>query len=181
MRPNFRLLYFPYSHKSILTFHHELFPLRKKVHNTAQKWYNKNMKNALIKTFNSFKQFIPIILGILLLLSLALTAIPKSFYTMIFTGNKIIDPLVGALLGSISGGNPITSYVLGGEFLNINVSLLAVTAFILAWVTVGIIQLPAEILMLGKKFAITRNVISFFMAMIIAILTVLTLAVICVI
>ncbi len=128
------------------------------------------MKDAFLKTLNSFKQFFPIILGVIFLLGFVISAIPQTFYTTVFSGNRFTDPLLGALIGSISGGNPITSYILGDEFLKQGVSLLAVTAFILAWVTVGVIQLPAESLMLGKKFAIIRNTISFFMAITIAVL-----------
>ncbi|MEA3463911.1 MAG: hypothetical protein U9R14_02460 [Patescibacteria group bacterium] len=138
----------------------------------------KIVKNALIKTLNSFKQTFPVIVGVLLLLSMTIAVIPKTFYSAIFSGNKLTDPLLGALLGSISGGNPIISYVLGGELLNQGVSLIAVTAFILAWVTVGVIQLPAESLMLGKRFSIARNIVSFFTAIIIAVLTVVTLLII---
>lgn len=137
-----------------------------------------NMKNAFVKTFNSFKQTFPIIIGVLLLLSIVIAVIPKTFYSAVFSGNKFLDPLLGAILGSISAGNPITSYVLGGELLNYGVSLLAVTAFLLTWITVGVIQLPAESLMLGKRFAIARNVISFLTAIIIAVLTVVTLSII---
>ncbi len=53
---------------------------------------------------------------------------------------------------------------------------MAVTAFILAWVSVGIVQLPMESALFGKKFAITRNIVSFVTAMIIAALTALTLS-----
>jgi len=55
------------------------------------------------------------------------------------------------------------------------VNMTAITAFIISWVTVGIVQLPAESLMLGKKFAFTRNIVSFITAIIIAILTVFTI------
>ena len=136
------------------------------------------IKEAIAKTLNNFKQTIPIIFGVLLLVSIAIVAIPETFYASVFTGNKFIDPLLGALLGSVSAGNPITSYILAGEFLEQGVSMLAVTAFILAWVTVGLIQLPAESLMLGKKFAITRNIVSFVTAIVVAILTVITFSLI---
>jgi hypothetical protein len=53
--------------------------------------------------------------------------------------------------------------------------MVAMTAFIVSWVTVGLVQLPAESLMLGRKFAFTRNIVSFITAIIIAILTVFTL------
>lgn len=134
------------------------------------------LKEAFLKTLNGFWQFLPIIFGVIMLVSLSIVAIPKTFYTDIFTGNKIMDPLFGAIFGSIASGNPITSYIIGGELLKQGVSLIAITAFILAWVSVGIIQLPAESLMLGRKFAITRNVVSFLTALVVAILTIFTLS-----
>lgn len=116
-----------------------------------------------------------VLLSVILLISFIINAIPKDFYSRIFTQNKIIDSFIGALIGSISAGNPINSYVIGGELMNQGVGLIAITAFILSWVTVGVIQLPAESLMLGKKYALYRNGISFISAIIISILTVLLL------
>lgn len=118
---------------------------------------------------------LPIILGVLILVSLANVLVPKNFYTTLFRGNLFLDPFIGSLLGSILAGNPITSYIISGELLKQGISLIAVTAFIVSWVTVGVIQLPAEIMLLGKKFAITRNVTAFFLAIIVAIITVLIL------
>ena len=132
-------------------------------------------KNALNQTYNNIKQSMPILLGVILLIAMITTAIPTEYYKKIFSGNFIFDSLIGAAIGSIAAGNPITSYVIGGELLAEGISLIAVTAFILTWVTVGMVQLPAEILMLGKRFAITRNILAFISAIIIAILTVLTL------
>ncbi|MCK4795333.1 MAG: permease [Desulfobacteraceae bacterium] len=132
-------------------------------------------KQVFLKTVQSFKRSLPILLGVLMLLSLASTLVPKNLYGKIFTGNQIIDPLIGALVGSIAGGNPVTSYIIGGELRFQDISMLAITAFIVAWVTVGVIQLPAEALMLGKRFAIIRNVTSFVTALIISIIIVLTL------
>ena len=67
----------------------------------------------------------------------------------------------------------MTSYIIGGELLKNGVSLVAVMAFIVSWVTVGTVQLPAESLMLGRKFALLRNGISLIMAIAISVLTVL--------
>ena len=79
-----------------------------------------------------------------------------------------VDSLIGAGIGSILAGNPVTSYIIGGELLTQGVSLAAVTAFLVAWVTVGLVQLPAESILLGKRFAITRNITSFVFAIIAA-------------
>jgi len=135
------------------------------------------LKKAAGATFNSFKMSIPVLLGVLLLISLITSLLPGKYFQMIFTGNEILDPLAGAVIGSVAAGNPLTSYIIGGELLKQGVSLLAVTAFIVAWVTVGMIQLPAESVMLGKRFAVVRNSVSFIMAVLIALLTSVTMGV----
>ncbi len=137
-----------------------------------------SFRMAILKSFQALKKLSPIILGVILLMGLVNALIPKSFYASIFTKNFFIDSIIGASLGSIMSGNPITSYILSGEFLQQGVSLLAVTAFLLAWVTVGIIQLPAEAMILGKKFALLRNLLSFLSAIVIAWLAILILRII---
>lgn len=133
-----------------------------------------NAKEALRKTVNSFCASIPIIIGVLLLVSV-LNPIFQEFYPKIFTGSLFFDPLIGALAGSISFGIPIISYVTGGELLQEGVSLLAVTAFILAWSSVGLMMIPLEITNIGKKFAIWRNLLNFIASILISILVFLTI------
>ena len=130
-----------------------------------------NLKQSVFKSGKALYRAFPLILGTILLVSLA-SLIPKSLYSTIFSKNMLLDSVIGSLVGSISAGNPISSYILGGELLEQGVSLVAVTAFLVAWVTVGLIQLPAESYMLGRKFAITRNVLSFIFAIIVALITV---------
>lgn len=129
------------------------------------------------KTYRSMLQVIPQILGILLLVSLFLTAIPPEWYGTVFSGHPVADPILGAALGSIAAGNPVTSYVIGGELLTTGISLAAVTAFLAAWVTVSVINLPVEMHIMGKRFAIARNLSGFIFAILIAILTEVTLLV----
>ncbi len=139
---------------------------------------DKKLKQAIVKAAKGIYRALPVMTGVILLVSLANTLIPKSIYSSLFSKNIFLDSIIGSALGSILAGNPITSYILGGEFLNQGISLVAVTAFIVAWVTVGIVQLPAEIMLLGKKFAITRNIIAFVFAIIVALITVAILVVI---
>jgi hypothetical protein len=134
------------------------------------------MSEAGRKTWNNIKTSIPMVIGVLLLVNL-LNPLLNNFYPKVFTNNYFLDPFLGAIGGSISFGIPLTSYVAGGELLSQGVSLLAVTAFLLAWTTVGLAMLPLEIMYLGKKFAIWRNIINFFFSIIIAVLTIITLSV----
>lgn len=133
------------------------------------------MKKSIIKASKSLVKVLPLILGTILLISLLTTVIPESFYTRFFNKNLIFDSFIGSIIGSISAGTPIISYILGGEMLKQGISLIAVTAFLVAWVTVGFIQLPVESITLGKKFAIWRNLSAFILSIIVAFTTVLIL------
>ena len=135
------------------------------------------VKAAAGGLLKNMRMSLPLMIGVLLVLALLQNVIRPEFYEKAFTGRRLIDPVVGALIGSIAAGNPLTSYVIGGELLQRGVGLLAVTAFILSWVTVGVIQLPAESIMLGKRFALMRNGVSFTFAVAITLCTVLTLEV----
>lgn len=133
---------------------------------------NNNLKQSVKKAAKALWRSAPILVGVVLLVSLASTLIPKSAYTALFSKIPLLNSFIGGALGSILAGNPVTSYIIGGEMLKQGVGLVAVTAFLVAWVTVGIVQLPAESMLLGKKFAITRNLTAFILAIAIAIITV---------
>jgi len=128
--------------------------------------------HALRSSANQFATLLPILISVVLLIGLFNALVSKDFLSSIFSGNTALDTLLGASFGSILAGNPINSYVIGGELLEYDVSLFAVTALIIAWVTVGVVQLPAEIAALGRRFALVRNAVSFVLAIAIAIVTV---------
>ena len=130
---------------------------------------NKSVK-ALKKTWRQFSSALYIIFIIFSIIALLQNIIPHNFYSSLFINNPVIDSFTGALLGSISFGNPAGSYIIGGELLKQGINIIAITAFLLAWVTVGIVQLPVEIHYFGKKFAFIRNTVSFFASIILAIL-----------
>lgn len=133
---------------------------------------NQKLGDSVKKAAKALGYSLPVLVGIILLVGLANTIIPKSFYLNLFSKNIFFDSIIGSGIGSILAGNPITSYILGGELLIQGVSLIAVTAFLVAWVTVGLVQLPAEAILLGKKFAIMRNLVSFVFSIFVAIITV---------
>lgn len=133
------------------------------------------LRQVLGKTLRAFASILPIVAGMLLLTSLLLTLFPDLLSARLFGGPPWVDALLGTAIGSVAAGPPLVSYVLGGELLSKGVSLFAVTALLVSWVTVGIVQLPAEALLLGRRFALVRNGLCFLSAMAIAWLTALTL------
>jgi predicted Fe-Mo cluster-binding NifX family protein len=130
--------------------------------------------DALKRSGMQIVNMLPIFVGVVLLIGLLKTFISKDLLSSIFSGNALLDTLFGTGLGSILAGNPLNSYVIGGEMLEQGVSLFAMTAFITAWVIIGLVQLPAEMAALGKKFALIRNALSMVLCIAISILTVLT-------
>ena len=127
------------------------------------------------KTVKMFGMALPNILAVVLLSGLFFEFVSVNKVSAFFGGNVLTDGLVGALLGSVSIGNPLISYVLGGELLDQGMSLVAVTALLVSWVTVGSVQLPAEMQTFGVRFALVRNALSFLFALIIAVLILITL------
>ena len=130
-----------------------------------------SIKEAIRKSGSSMYGSLPIIAGVILLVGLLKVLVPQSAFSALFSRNVAFDSITGSAIGSVLAGSPITSYIIGGEMLVQGVSLVAVTAFIVAWVTVGVVQLPAESVLLGKRFALLRNGISFVFAIIVAVIT----------
>jgi uncharacterized membrane protein YraQ (UPF0718 family) len=122
-------------------------------------------------------RILPVIVGMLMLTGLLLKVLPGKEIAAWFGNNALLDALLGAFAGSVAVGHPLSSYILGGELLDQGVSLVAVTAFLVSWVTVGSIQLPAEMLILGRRFALYRNLLCFMASIMVALLSVATLAV----
>ena len=137
-----------------------------------------HLYGAARRSWNQFLSMLPILGGAVLLVGLFNSFVSRHFVASLFSGNAVSDTFWGACAGSVFTGNPINSYVIGGELLKQGVSLFAVTAFMLTWVTVGLVQLPAEIAALGRRFAILRNVVCLISVFLIALATVAILTVV---
>jgi uncharacterized membrane protein YraQ (UPF0718 family) len=109
--------------------------------------------------------------GVVLLIGLFKLVISRELVAKFFSGNVLQDAFFGTCFGSVLAGNPINSYLIGAGLLHQGVSLFGVTAFMLAWVSVGLLQLPAEMAALGKRFALARTGLSFCLAMVVSVLT----------
>jgi len=127
------------------------------------------------KTGRMFARTLPDILAVVFLSGLFIEFVPVKDLTDVLGGGLLTDGLLGAAIGSVSIGNPLISYALGGELLEQGISLITVTALLVSWVTVGILQLPAEIQALGPRFTLIRNALSFLFALVIAFLTIITM------
>ena len=149
--------------------------MQKKQH--KQSGQRPSFGKVLQKSSLSFFGMAPLLLGVIGLVGLFQVLVTPKMLASLFRGNPLADTLIGTLIGATAAGNPVVSYLLGGELLAQGISLYAVTAFLLSWVTLGFIQLPAEVEVFGGRFTLYRNILAFVFTMLIAVLTTLTLQV----
>jgi uncharacterized membrane protein YraQ (UPF0718 family) len=127
----------------------------------------KRLRRAFGQTLAGFARILPVIVGVLALTNLAAAMLPPQGLADALPLEGLVGPLFGAVIGGLAAGHPLTSYVLAGEFTAAGIGLATVTAFIVSWVTVGVVQLPAEAAMLGARFALWRNLVSLVFAIVI--------------
>ncbi|ADN08531.1 conserved hypothetical protein [Sulfurimonas autotrophica DSM 16294] len=133
------------------------------------------IKTASINTLKNLWMITPMLLAVIGLVGLFETYITPQIIHSLFNAHVIHDTVIGTVAGAVSVGQPFLSYIIGGELLKEGVSFYAVTAFILSFVTLGVIQLPLEFSIFGMRFAIIRNILSIIFALIISWVTVYTL------
>jgi len=136
------------------------------------------IKTTLLNTFKSLQAIAPMLLAVIGMVGLFETFITPQMIHSLFDGNIIHDMFLGTTAGAVSVGQPFLSYIIGGELLKEGISLYAVTAFILSFVTLGVIQLPLEFSIFGTRFTIMRNLLSLIFAFIISWASIYTLTLI---
>jgi len=121
---------------------------------------NKNLKKSAKMILNN----LPIILGVVLLVSLINSAIPKEAYSKLL--NNDFGVIISAIIGGLSIGSPIISYIIAGELIKTGISFVVINAFLISWVTVGVLQIPIESKIFGAKFAVLRMIINLILSII---------------
>ncbi len=117
----------------------------------------------------------PMILGVVGLVGLFQILITPELLGSFFKGNVFYDTLIGTIVGGVAAGQAMVSYIVGGELLKEGISMYAVSAFVLSWVTLGVVQLPLEVETLGVRFTVMRNILAFIFTILVSLATVSTL------
>jgi len=130
------------------------------------------LSKALKHTARSLWMIMPMLVAVIGLIGLFETVITPEMLRSLFNGSTFREIIVGILSGGVSVGQPFLSYAIGGELLHDGVSLYAVTAFILSFVTLGVVQLPLEWALFGTRFTVVRNLLSLLFAFLISVATV---------
>ena len=129
---------------------------------------------VLKKSAVSFAATLPLLMGVILLVGTVQTLVSPQMIASLFGHGVLIDTVIGTAVGAVASGNPSIGYMVGGELLEQGISLFAITAFILSWVTLGLVGLPAEISVFGIRFTVVRNLLSLVFTFLISIATVMS-------
>jgi len=138
-----------------------------------------NIKKNFFSTMKGFLFNLPMLLSVILLSGLFTQFVSAQSLLLLFSGQPVYDTFIGTISGGLSVGQPFVSYIIGGEMLAGGVSHYAVTAFILSWVTLGVLQLPYEYALFGKRFTLLRNLLAFVFTLLVAFATVQSINLLC--
>ena len=147
-------------------------PVPKGASDTSHRPKPRALANACRQAFTQIGSMLSVIVGVVFLTGLVTAFLPRHALSDFFAGGTLQGIFKGALVGSILTGNPANSYIIGKQLLDQGIGTGTVTALICAWVTVGVVQLPAESAALGRRFAVFRNFLCFLLSMIIALVMV---------
>ncbi|MCK5130176.1 MAG: permease [Clostridiales bacterium] len=109
------------------------------------------------------------IVAIIFLIGLVLTIIPpESIQSMLGSSSTFLSTVAAAIVGSVTLIPAFVAFPLVGSFVDVGASIVPAVAFLTTLTMVGIVTFPLEKKEFGTKFALSRNVLSFGFALIIA-------------
>ena len=130
----------------------------------------KKTLKSLIIAFRTLGKIAPSILSVILLIGLMYGLFSDKIALLFGNESGIIGFISIALIGAIIHLPSLLAFPLAGLFLREGASVSAIAAFITTLTMIGVVTLPLEMKTMGRKFAIYRNVFSFAIAVIIALL-----------
>ncbi|MBS4536462.1 permease [Clostridium sp. D2Q-14] len=109
------------------------------------------------------------IISIIFLIGLILTFIPpESIKSVLGSSNVISGTIISGLAGAITLIPAFVAFPLVGSLVTAGASIIPAAAFLTTLTMVGFVTFPLEKKEFGTKFALSRNLLSFIFALIIA-------------
>lgn len=109
------------------------------------------------------------IVAIIFLIGLLLTLIPpETIKSALGSTNTFVSTILGAVVGSITLIPAFVAFPLVGSLVDAGASIIPAVAFLTTLTMVGVVTFPLEKKELGTKFTLTRNILSFGFAVVIA-------------
>ena len=124
---------------------------------------------ALKKAWKAFENILPQFLSVLLIIGLALAFLtPETISALLGTGSGVLGMLAAALIGSITLIPGFVAFPLAAALLKNGAGYMQIAAFVSTLMRVGIVTIPVETKVFGKKVTILRNAAAFVFSIIAA-------------
>lgn len=121
--------------------------------------------NAMKKSKNMMGNMLGQIIGILFLIGLILTFIPPETISKYLGGSNVFSStIISALVGSITLIPAFVAFPLVGSIVDMGASIIPAVSFLTTLTMVGFVTFNLEKQEFGYKFAISRNGLSFCLA-----------------
>lgn len=127
-------------------------------------------RKALKIAWNSFVRVMPMMLGIVGLIGLALTLLSPESIRLVFNNNSWWSTTLAAVIGAITLMPAIIAFPLAGSLLREGAGIMPVAAFATTLTMVGVLTAPMEMRFFGKRYTVLRNTFSFIAALCIALI-----------
>ncbi len=122
--------------------------------------------------FKKFVNILPAFVTMLIFVSVILFLVPdKDILRYLGGNNKFIGVIIASFFGSITLMPGFIAFPLSGILLAKGVPYMVLSAFTTTLMMVGVLTYPIEKEYFGTKVTVIRNVISFFIALIVALMT----------
>ena len=122
----------------------------------------KRTKMALKKAWKSFENILPQLLTVMIIIGFALAVLsPQTISKVIGSESGMFGVIVAALIGSITLIPGFVAFPLAAALLENGAGYMQITAFVSTLMMVGVITIPMETNVLGKKLTMTRNIAAF--------------------
>jgi uncharacterized membrane protein YraQ (UPF0718 family) len=106
------------------------------------------------------------IVAIIFLIGLVLAFVPTETIRTVLGGDTPLrSTLLGAAIGSVTLIPAFVAFPLIGSMISAGADIVPAVAFLTTLTMVGVVTFPLEQREFGRKFAISRNVLSFVLAM----------------
>lgn len=131
----------------------------------------KKTKMALKKAWKSFENILPQFLSILIIIAITLAVLnPETISMLIGTRSGLWGMLGAAIIGSITLIPGFVAFPLAAALLKSGAGYMQIAAFVSTLMMVGIVTIPLETKIFGKKAALLRNAAGFVFSVIVALI-----------
>ena len=122
-------------------------------------------KKVLIKAWNSFKNILPMLLGVITVIGLMLAILdPEIIKKIIGEKSGTLGVLLSSIVGSVTLLPGVVAFSTAALLLSSGAGYIQMAAFVQTLMMVGIVTLPMEIKYFNRKIAVLRNAISFILS-----------------